>query len=387
MGKTRTASARIPSLDGLRGVAAFVVLISHIMLTFPAFAIAVYETGTTLTPGTWDWWITYTPLHMVWAGHEAVYVFFVLSGFVLTLPVIARESYSWRQYYPKRLVRLYAPVIGAVVLGIGFVFLAPRDDSAGLGPWLRDRPVDPTLWGTLKDMTLVAGPSRLISPLWSLQWEILFSLLLPAYILFAVRQRRMLPIKLTVILLVVAAGCITGQQALIYMPMFAIGSLMAEHMSSLGNWARQLGGIEWGALFATSTILASTRWTLPAITADERASSLATVPALVGCVGIVVTAAYCPAAKNILNTRLAQWLGLVSFSLYLTHEPIVIALAFFFGPGGSWLVALTAIPTSLAVGWLFFLAVERPSHRLAQRVGKAFSKKAEPELTATLARR
>ncbi|VXA97158.1 hypothetical protein CITRIK5_110018 [Citricoccus sp. K5] len=35
------------------------------------------------------------------------------------------------------------------------------------------------------------------------------------------------------------------------------------------------------------------------------------------------------------ESRLCQWLGLISFSLYLTQEPIVIALAYIFGPGGG----------------------------------------------------
>jgi peptidoglycan/LPS O-acetylase OafA/YrhL len=374
MGKNSN-SARIPSLDGLRGVAAFAVLISHIMLTFPVFATAVYQTNMTIAPGTWDWWITYTPLHLLWAGHEAVYVFFVLSGFVLTLPVLGRDSYPWREYFPKRLVRLYAPIIVAVALGVAMVFLVPRTNPAGLGEWLADRPAQATAWGTFKDITLVAGPSRLISPLWSLQWEILFSLLLPAYILFAVKQRKHVGLKVAAILLVIAAGAVTGQQALIYLPMFAAGSLMAEHKHSIGRWASSLGAPEWAAMFGAASILATVRWTLPIVAPGDKMADLATVPAFVGCAALVVIAANCPAAKRLLEAKPVQWLGLISFSLYLTHEPIVIALAFFFGPGGSWFVALIAIPVALAVGWAFYLVIEAPSHRLSQRVGRMFRAK------------
>lgn len=91
----------------------------------------------------------------------------------------------------------------------------------------------------------------------------------------------------------------------------------------------------------------------------------------------VIAAAYCPVAKRALERRLTQWLGLISFSLYLTHEPIVIALAFLFGSGGSWLVALTAVPVALVVGWMFYRLIESPSHRLSQRVGRMARK---PEL-------
>lgn len=386
MGRTRTASARIPSLDGLRGIAAFAVLISHIMLTFPVFATAVYETDMTIKPGTWDWWITYTPLHLLWAGHEAVFVFFVLSGFVLTLPVISRDTYAWREYYPKRLVRLYAPVIAAVAFGVGMVLLVPRTDASGLGAWLADRPTDPTPWGIFKDITLVAGPSRLISPLWSLQWEILFSLLLPLYILFATRKPKHVGWKVAAILAVLAAGAITDKQALIYLPMFAAGSLLAVHMGDLRQSLSNLGRTEWFGVTIMAVILASSRWTLPLVAPGDMTAAISIIPAFIGCGLFVIIAAFCPAAMRLLEKKVVQWLGLISFSLYLTHEPIVIALAFVFGPGGAWLVAAASIPIALTVGWLFYKVLESPSHRLSQWIGRAFAKKKAPIPTPGLER-
>lgn len=46
-----------------------------------------------------------SPLHALWEGKGAVYIFFVLSGIVLTLPAVkARQAgntdYSWRAFYP-----------------------------------------------------------------------------------------------------------------------------------------------------------------------------------------------------------------------------------------------------------------------------------------------
>src|SRR5690606_29781570 len=81
---------RVTSLDGLRGIAATVVFIEHFMLTIPVFSDVFMQSASTanpaaLTPASLAWWLSYTPLHIIWQGTGAVYIFFILSGYVLTL--------------------------------------------------------------------------------------------------------------------------------------------------------------------------------------------------------------------------------------------------------------------------------------------------------------
>ncbi|MGH7001396.1 MAG: acyltransferase family protein, partial [Stellaceae bacterium] len=73
---------RLPSLDSLRGIAALTVVIHHTLTTLPAFW-AVY-TGAPASRLARI--MAFSPLHLLWDGHQAVLVFFVLSGFVLSLP-------------------------------------------------------------------------------------------------------------------------------------------------------------------------------------------------------------------------------------------------------------------------------------------------------------
>lgn len=83
-GKT-LGKKRIESLDSLRGIAAFVVIIFHCLLSFHIFYDANYNFE-------FDNWLvelfTVTPLHTLWAGKEAVLLFFVSSGFVLMTTVV-----------------------------------------------------------------------------------------------------------------------------------------------------------------------------------------------------------------------------------------------------------------------------------------------------------
>ncbi len=106
-------SARLPSLDGLRGLAAIVVVVHHALLTWPAL-FAQYEVP---NRGSGTWWLTFTPLHLAWAGREAVVVFFILSGLVLVLPFLGpRKVGTWPGYLVRRVLRLYPPVAVALVL-------------------------------------------------------------------------------------------------------------------------------------------------------------------------------------------------------------------------------------------------------------------------------
>jgi peptidoglycan/LPS O-acetylase OafA/YrhL len=66
-----------------------------------------------------------------------------------------------------------------------------------------------------------------------------------------------------------------------------------------------------------------------------------------------------------LERPLPQWLGRISYSLYLTHWIVIAGFVRLFGPPG----ALLAILPALAIGHAVWWAVERPSITLSRRVG------------------
>ncbi|HYA73390.1 MAG TPA: acyltransferase family protein [Roseiarcus sp.] len=68
----------------------------------------------------------------------------------------------------------------------------------------------------------------------------------------------------------------------------------------------------------------------------------------------------------LLNSRFCQWLGKISFSLYLTHE-IVIGVCKFHFPS-IW--EYVAIPLCLVVATAFWIAVEKPSLWASRQFGK-----------------
>lgn len=371
--RTSTVPGRLPSLDGLRGVAAVVVLLHHALLVVPSLGAVYYDTQSHPEHGSLTWWLVSTPLHVVWGGTEAVYVFFVLSGLVLTLPSVRGGAAPWRAYYPQRLVRLYVPVIVAVALGSVLALLVVRDPADAASAWLAARPTEVTAVGVAHDVTLVAGPSGVISPLWSLRWEVLFSLLLPVYVLVAVRGRRWWSVTAGLSLLAVAAGAASGFSPALYLAMFMIGSLMAAHLGNLLSLGRRLSAHQhaawcWPALLAAALLLLSAHWLFRAGTPSRAEDGLRTLAVVVGAAVTVWVALSWPAARSWLSSRGVQWLGRISFSLYLVHEPIVIAVGFLLGRGHEILVTPIAVVVALPLAAVFARWVERPSHLLARRL-------------------
>lgn len=94
----------------------------------------------------------------------------------------------------------------------------------------------------------------------------------------------------------------------------------------------------------------------------------------VGAIGVVVLAIGSPLARRVLETRWSQWLGRVSFSLYLVHVPVITALGYLLGERRWWLVILLALPASLLLSALFHRVVEVPTHRLARGVGRRMAR-------------
>ncbi len=87
---------RFYELDSLRGVAALTVVLHHFSRICP-------ENFTHL--------LIRTPLRLLLAGDQAVILFFLLSGFVLTLPYKKNTSLSYGPFLLRRVCRIYLPYL------------------------------------------------------------------------------------------------------------------------------------------------------------------------------------------------------------------------------------------------------------------------------------
>lgn len=349
-------------------MAALVVLVFHVALLSPAFDDL--EPGA--RPHEPSWWITHTPLNLFWAGSEAVFVFFVLSGFVLALPATVRAVH-WRSYYPQRLLRLYLPVWGSLVLAVGWTLLVPRRELPQLSDWYGSHVPVQGLVETARNGLLLLDTGYINSPLWSLRWELLFSLLLPLYLLVARRLRRWWVLELVGLVVVVgAAGALDVERAL-YLPMFAVGVVLAferERVSALAHRWTAGGPLPRWALAGLGVLLLTSDASLMAFGLGSQVALGGAMALQVAGAGlIVVLALHWEPLRSALLTGWVQWVGVRSFSLYLVHEPIVVSSASLWPDLPAGVHLLVVLPVALLVAHLFHLAVERPAHRLSRWVG------------------
>jgi peptidoglycan/LPS O-acetylase OafA/YrhL len=356
---TSSANARYTALDGLRGLAALVVLVHHCLLVSPELVEAT-QFGGVRPFESWVWWITFTPLHLFWAGKEAVYVFFILSGFVLTIPFVGSGKPSWATYFWKRLLRIYPPVWASLLLALVAVWAVPRVTTPEFSSWTNLHYESPNV---LHDALLLAGASSLNSPLWSLQWELIFSLLLPVYVLVVLRLRRRWLVSLVGLFLLIGGAETLYLTEIAYLLVFGVGALMATRRDVLETWAHSLGKSGWAVLLVISMFLLSSRWLFPQLAVPI------CLAAMGGALLIFIFVAWTPAV-GIGDRPLMRWLGGRSFSLYLVHEPIVVSVAVALDSAAPGQVALLALPLSLLVTEVFFRLVERPSHQFSLFVGK-----------------
>ncbi len=158
-------------LDTLRFLAAFMVVFSHSRNDFflPYGKLPVDEQGITTT-------IFYFLGRL---GHEAVVVFFILSGFLVggvNLERIYNKTFTLKNYIIDRGVRIYLPLIASVLLFFITCMLIGEhfDIICALGNLLN-------LQETFVD--------NLVTPYWSLAYEMWFYIMLAAYALIITRSQ------------------------------------------------------------------------------------------------------------------------------------------------------------------------------------------------------
>lgn len=351
------ARGRINTLDALRGIAALIVVLHH-----ANYMLAPYWGQAML------WLLDWSPLRLIKAGRPAVVFFFVLSGYVLTLALLRQRGpvapVAWAV---RRSLRLLPPVAASVALSAALCWWIAGGrtlDDLGLlvaVSW----PEPPDLPEILRHMALLdtgdyAYPLNVV--LWSLVHEWRVSLVFPLVLLFRERVALLLGGAFLLRSLAISAGApedtavlgrslhSTGAATAYFVFAFAAGSALAmkEPFAALAGTTR------WAAWAAV-------------VAATVSYSDLAVVGASV--LLILLARGEDGAFVRALRRPTLQWLGQVSYSLYLVHVPVALALAHaLHGTLPAAAIAVLTVLLALPAADVFYRLVERPSLLLSRRV-------------------
>ena len=370
-------SHRIDCLDSLRGLAALSVVFLHVLSVYGAIDLlrGDGEVGS-LTA----FLLSRTPLGILYAGAEAVILFFTLSGFVLALPFLSDRTPSYPAFLTRRVCRIYLPYAAALFIAIVARSAVTIEPVAGATPWFEMFWTAPPTLGTVAGYLAMTGFSyhtAIDFVVWSLIHEMRISLIFP--LLMAMTARGRLEIRLGIaaafsIACAVANLRITGTSTLhfvlgslldtgSYIWFFVVGIELARYRRVIARWVAARSHAEVSALFAAAVCFYGVRYPFPELV---RTLELDFITGL-GAAGFIALAIGRAGFNRWLTGAPLLFLGRVSYSLYLFH-PIVLLTAVYamHGRVNTVILLAAAVPLSIGAAALAWALIEKPSTELGR---------------------
>ena len=304
---------RLAGLDGVRGLAALFVVVNHVFLrAFPGYPVD--------RAPFWAGWFIY--------GRFAVVVFIVLSGFSLAL---APARHGWRldgvcRFAYRRARRILPPYWAALAFSLAVAWLLVPQPGQGT-PDAKSVVVNGLL---VQNLVGAPSPNR---SFWSIAVEAQLYVVFPLLLLMVRRCGALLMVA-TVTLVVATVGIVgphvSGMDVFVIQSppdlaaLFAVGVLGAGIVGASG--ARRSWPWAGIALAAAAPVLATIWWQGSVWALDHLFwVDLAFGPA-VACLLAALATGHPASLLRLLDTRAMRSLGSSSYSLYLTHGPIVVVV-------------------------------------------------------------
>lgn len=352
-------AARGANFDVLRLFAASAVLVSHAVLVTTGAA----------------WWTAHATGPFVQIGNDAVAVFFVISGILVTQSW--RRDPALRRYLARRTLRLMPALlvtvaVSAIVVGAVVSSLTPSSYLRATGTWayllngtLFLQPYQlPGVFTHLPDAGAVNGS------LWTLRYEFLCYLMVPLVVALVTLTRR----RVTVLAIAAATAVLATATLTTHSGPFLDGIPW--------SFAGLPGAVGWDVvplLTLTSYFLAGMciQMCLPKRRLDGRLAALA-VPAFIVCsqhprlfplsvAALAYAVAYFGIAARPVGRRLVA-LGDASYGIYVWGFVVEQLVVLAFGSKISALgVFAIAMPITWTVGILSWRLIEKPALRFKPR--------------------
>jgi peptidoglycan/LPS O-acetylase OafA/YrhL len=368
---------RMLTLDAMRGGAALAVVTYHALGVAPLTAVSG-----------WQWWLPQITAYLVHFAFAGIYLFFVISGFCIHLhwakaraAGIEKPVINFFYFWKRRVRRLYPPYFAALALYLIYHAYQTRVEVTGFYLWdvllhlFMLHNVDPRTTYTIN------------GAFWTLAIEeqlyLAYFLLLFLRVRYGWTKTLVACFSARIVWLVLSRGFsdavgfhipVTEAAATNWF-IWALGALSVEAalgLIKLPAWCSRLSvsGVALGCAMALAQILPLTDqsgWL-------HDAGWLVMHPAWG--VGFFVLVNYAVAAEQrwrLQSTRIPRLVpalaavGLISYSLYLTHS-FVLMHWYWFGFTRLHILSISLLiltPLSVLFAWLFFRVFERPFMTIA----------------------
>jgi peptidoglycan/LPS O-acetylase OafA/YrhL len=336
----RDTSASV-ALDAVRGAAALLVLLDHTHnLFFVTVDVAMQASAHPR--------LTQALYAVNAAGVEAVVIFFVLSGYLISGSVfraLEQGRWSWKEYLTNRLVRLWLVLIPALAVGglwdSARLTLQSRMGISAGTPFTVYMAAGRLGWKILLGNIFFLQEIRTTSfgsnrALWSLANEFWYYILFPLG-LFAVSRGTSLRARILYGAAFIAIAVFVTQGVMALFPVWLLGTALALMKPPRIHFG---AAMRWTAFVIYTPlvfVLAMLPWPWRYVKVDYVLGLLTALFLW------LLLSAQSRANETALHVRLSRSLAHFSYSLYLVHYPMLAFLALLLTQHGVW------IPTARAL--------------------------------------
>ncbi|WP_248966128.1 acyltransferase family protein [Sphaerisporangium perillae] len=379
---TPSSQARLAWLDALRGIGATAVVAEHLL----------------------PWVVPWLRPYWFNVGVYGILVFFLVSGYII--PASLERHGDVRAFWISRAFRLYPLYLVVIGVVLAMTWRIPLREAV---------PRDPATVAAHATMLLdVVGVGGVADTMWTLSYEMVFYLLVTALFVTGTHRRSGVPAVLfgvaaVATALLIPAATLTGSLiAWISAGVLAAGlacvvsgrfrrvgacalGVMSLALLFLGSRVPWLGVVIVAVMFAGTAIHRWERGTGPFWPVALTLALVAVAPLtavqggwwwiepdvwLTTVALALATFAGAMALRHRRVPRFLTWLGLISYSLYLLHHPLLKFLVSLTGDL-RWsprhvqlLMAALFLAVILAAAWVTYRLVEKPMQHLGHRLSR-----------------
>jgi peptidoglycan/LPS O-acetylase OafA/YrhL len=313
-------------------------------------------------------------------GYVGVDIFFVISGYLITGLVfdeVKAGTFTYASFYKRRIARLL-PTLCLTLLMV-FVFgLLFYDNHAfdNLGKEIFFSAIGAAniLFGHGVNYFAQEEAVRPLIHLWSLGVEEQFYLVWPTVLicLASLRHKNILLIVLALFSISFVLAIVSVEKLPIetyFYPQYRAFELIIGALTALGMRSQYFSKLYVNATKKEIISLLSIVLIISPMFLLDKDSTFPGVNTLWPCIGtaLFIAFAYQTAISKVLGFNVLVYIGLISYPLYLYHQPIISYIQFFELTSNKIIILSIVLFISIPLAWLTYRYIEKPIRRMAHK--------------------
>lgn len=313
--------SKINSAESIRGIACLVVVISHLTLIF--FPLLHNFENVVPNPGL-SGLIYNSPFTFLFSGTSAVFIFFVLSGYVLSYAILGKNNVNQKlvSMSIKRYPRLGIPALASCIL-VYIILSFVSIDTSALSAWIQSYGENTSFFNALYQGTIGAfifGQSSLNFVLWTMQIELFASFLV--FFLIYVYANKSIKLFYSLSILIPVACLVVSQKMALGMFSFIAGMFLYLYGNKIPSLLA-IPSLILGLYFAGIHTNSSSYELFNKALGSKSYTLLNFLSGILITYGVIFN----QKVSNFLDKKYLVTLGKLSFSIYLIHVICIYVIA------------------------------------------------------------